>query len=123
MKKITFFAIVFVSLCSMQKSIIAEEQVAADQTEAASSIQFEDAAKQHRYVRTQVFVNLLQKVQNSPEDASKFIAYTLDWMQELSQSNDAADQELYRQLYALIRSICVEITSESAAQENQEDKA
>lgn len=122
MKKIDLLAIFFVSLCSTQSPICAEEQAMADHTNVASNHQFNEAAKQHRYVKTQAFVNLLQKVQNSPEDAAKFIAYSLDWMQELSQSEDPADQELCRQLYTLISGI-VQAMQEAESQEGAATQA
>lgn len=66
----------------------------------------EEAMRRHRFVRTQTFLNYLEKMKNgSEEDVRKFIVYTLDWMAELEKSDRAADQELFMQLKQIMESL------------------
>jgi hypothetical protein len=129
MKKIILnlcsWAIALMALCTIQQPIKAESESLTQ--EAAAPTQTNDAAKQRRMVKTKVFVRLLERSQESPEDLEKFFSYTINWMQELAQSSDAADQELCKKLYiivnGIVRAIKTKESPEDSAVEADQEQA
>lgn len=86
--------------------------IQADNTESTATTAVdaqpptEEVMQRHRFVRTQTFLNLLEKMKNgSEEDVRRFVAYTLDWMAELEKSDKTADQELFIQLKQIMEAL------------------
>src|SRR5690349_21181341 len=109
MNKSAFLALAFMGV--VPASFCADD---APQQQAPVTANIANTAEQKRVVKTQVFLNLLHNAQKSVIDAQKFMAFTLEWMQELCQSQDPADQELYHKLYVLVSGIVASMNEGNA---------
>ena len=115
MKKTLFLSLALLISCVNNHSVIAQDQVVAN--EAATEFEQLDEASQKRMIKVATFLNLIQKVHDGEIDAKNVMYFALEWEQELEKSDDAADQELCQKLYQIV----IELTENLQAQAETEE--
>ncbi len=121
MKKILFLSLTLLISCISHYSVIAHDQDVAKEEATAEleqrAAKEEDEATWNRMVKTEVFRELIKKVEAGEMDLDNLVYFALDWAQELEKSEDPKDQELSYKLYRIV----IELTEKLQALQAQED--